>query len=168
MMPVKKIINATMVGLLALATNTTVMAQNNAVALSNSAQPTNGAAAAPVTNAPASAPAAAPSLTTTAPAAAPAAADGLADGMEKCFGIAKAGKNDCQTATHSCAGSVAQDRQADAFLVVPKGLCDKIAGGNTSANIQSSQLNNRSKQAATRIQTSQANTRVKPETAKRT
>ena len=24
---------------------------------------------------------------------------------EKCFGIAKAGKNDCQTATSSCAGT---------------------------------------------------------------
>ena len=24
---------------------------------------------------------------------------------EKCYGIAKAGKNDCQTATHSCAGT---------------------------------------------------------------
>ncbi len=28
---------------------------------------------------------------------------------EKCYGIAKAGKNDCQTATHSCAGTSTAD-----------------------------------------------------------
>lgn len=49
--------------------------------------------------------------------------------MEKCYGIAKAGKNDCQTKSTSCAGSSPVDKQADAFLVLPKGLCGKIAGG---------------------------------------
>lgn len=49
--------------------------------------------------------------------------------MEKCYGIAKAGKNNCQTATHSCEGTATKDRQGDAFIVVPKGLCEKIAGG---------------------------------------
>jgi uncharacterized membrane protein len=52
---------------------------------------------------------------------------------EKCYGVAKAGKNDCQTATSSCAGTSKTDRQADAFITVPKGTCSKIAGGNTSA-----------------------------------
>ena len=28
---------------------------------------------------------------------------------EKCYGIAKAGKNDCQTVTHSCAGTSTKD-----------------------------------------------------------
>lgn len=50
--------------------------------------------------------------------------------VEKCFGIAKAGKNDCQTATSSCAGSARQDRQPDAWIYVPKGTCDKISGGS--------------------------------------
>lgn len=50
---------------------------------------------------------------------------------EKCYGVAAAGKNDCQTANSSCAGTAEKDRQADAFIVVPKGLCDKIAGGST-------------------------------------
>jgi len=50
--------------------------------------------------------------------------------MEKCYGIAKAGMNDCQTATQSCAGSATKDRQPDAFLFMPQGLCDKIVGGN--------------------------------------
>ena len=49
--------------------------------------------------------------------------------MEKCYGIAKAGKNDCQTKSTSCAGTAPKDNQPDAFLVLPKGLCGKIAGG---------------------------------------
>ncbi len=50
--------------------------------------------------------------------------------MEKCYGVAKAEKNDCQTATSACAGTAKQDRQTDAFIAVPKGTCGKIAGGN--------------------------------------
>ncbi|SDH56431.1 DUF2282 domain-containing protein [Roseospirillum parvum] len=52
--------------------------------------------------------------------------------MEKCYGVAKAGKNDCQTATSSCAGTSKTDGQGDAFIAVPKGTCDKIVGGSTS------------------------------------
>jgi uncharacterized membrane protein len=48
---------------------------------------------------------------------------------EKCYGIVKAGLNDCATGKHSCAGSATEDRQPDAFLLVPKGLCVKIVGG---------------------------------------
>ncbi len=49
--------------------------------------------------------------------------------MEKCYGIAKAGKNDCQTATSACAGTSKQNGQKDAWLYVPKGSCEKIVGG---------------------------------------
>lgn len=49
---------------------------------------------------------------------------------EKCFGIAKAGKNDCQTATSSCAGTSKKDGQTDAWLAVPTGTCLKIVGGS--------------------------------------
>lgn len=52
--------------------------------------------------------------------------------MEKCYGVAKAGKNDCQTATSSCAGTAKEDRKADAFIALPKGSCEKIAGGSTT------------------------------------
>ena len=52
---------------------------------------------------------------------------------EKCFGIAKAGKNDCQTAKSSCAGTSKTDSQADAWISVPKGVCDKLVGGKTTA-----------------------------------
>ena len=61
--------------------------------------------------------------TITAPASAQSAK------IEKCYGIAAAGKNDCQTATSSCAGTSKVDRQPDAFLMVPAGTCSKIAGG---------------------------------------
>ena len=52
-------------------------------------------------------------------------------GMEKCYGIAKAGKNDCAAddGKHTCAGMAKHDNEESAFLVVPAGLCDKIVGG---------------------------------------
>ncbi len=52
---------------------------------------------------------------------------------EKCYGVAKAGKNDCATKSSSCAGTSKMDHQKDAFVVVPKGLCDKLAGGSTES-----------------------------------
>ncbi|MDZ4736299.1 MAG: DUF2282 domain-containing protein [Rhodospirillaceae bacterium] len=52
-----------------------------------------------------------------------------ADENEKCYGVAAAAKNDCQTATSSCAGTATQDRQEDAWIFVPTGTCEKIAGG---------------------------------------
>ena len=52
---------------------------------------------------------------------------------EKCYGVAKAGKNDCQTATSSCAGTSKKDHEASAWLAVPKGTCEKIAGGSLTA-----------------------------------
>jgi len=60
--------------------------------------------------------------------AAPAAAPGF--DHEKCYGIAKAGVNDCQTATHSCAGTATKDAQGDSWIYVPAGTCAKIAGGS--------------------------------------
>jgi uncharacterized membrane protein len=53
--------------------------------------------------------------------------------MEKCYGVAKAGKNDCQTATSSCAGTSKKDHEASAWLSVPKGTCEKIVGGSLTA-----------------------------------
>jgi uncharacterized membrane protein len=50
---------------------------------------------------------------------------------EKCYGIAKAGKNDCQTANSSCAGTSRRDGQKDAWIYVPAGTCEKLVGGST-------------------------------------
>ena len=52
---------------------------------------------------------------------------------EKCYGVAKAGKNDCQTASSSCAGTSKKDHEASAWLAVPKGTCEKIVGGSLTA-----------------------------------
>ena len=50
----------------------------------------------------------------------PAAAQAQGN-MEKCYGVAKAGKNDCQTAKSSCAGTSKTDSQTDAWISVPQG-----------------------------------------------
>ena len=56
---------------------------------------------------------------------------------EKCYGIAKAGKNDCGNAqgTHSCAGQAAKDADGGEWIYVPKGACDKIVGGSTEPKV---------------------------------
>lgn len=60
-----------------------------------------------------------------------AATSAMADGgkAEKCSGVAKAQKNDCGTAKHSCAGQSATDGAAEDWVYLPKGVCDKIVGG---------------------------------------
>jgi uncharacterized membrane protein len=52
---------------------------------------------------------------------------------EKCYGVTKAGKNDCQTANSSCAGTSKRDGQGDAWIYVPAGTCDRIVGGSLQA-----------------------------------
>ena len=49
---------------------------------------------------------------------------------EKCYGVAAAGQNDCQTANNSCAGHSTAAGQADAWIYVPAGTCAKINGGS--------------------------------------
>ncbi|KPF66386.1 hypothetical protein IP84_16440 [beta proteobacterium AAP99] len=53
---------------------------------------------------------------------------------EKCFGIAKAGQNDCANAsgTHSCAGQNKVDMAPDEWKYVAKGTCEKMGGGLTA------------------------------------
>jgi uncharacterized membrane protein len=48
--------------------------------------------------------------------------------VEKCYGISKAGKNDCSTKSHGCAGLAKVDDDPDEWIYVPAGLCDKIGG----------------------------------------
>ena len=50
--------------------------------------------------------------------------------LEKCYGIVKAGQNDCQTSNSSCAGTWEVDNKPSGFLAVPKGTCEKITGGS--------------------------------------
>ena len=53
--------------------------------------------------------------------------------VEKCYGIAKAGQNDCGTARHSCAGKSTRDKAPDEWKYVPNGTCEKV-GGKTSSS----------------------------------
>lgn len=53
---------------------------------------------------------------------------------EKCAGIVKAGKNDCGTSKSSCAGTAKVDRDPEAWVYVPKGTCEKIAGGTVTTS----------------------------------
>ena len=62
--------------------------------------------------------------------AAPLSLSAQAADTEKCYGVAAAGQNDCQTANNACAGQVATGGQGDAWISVPKGTCQKINGGS--------------------------------------
>lgn len=48
--------------------------------------------------------------------------------QEKCYGVAKAGQNDCASGTHSCAGEAKADMLGADFKYVPKGNCTKMGG----------------------------------------
>ena len=52
---------------------------------------------------------------------------------EKCYGISRAGLNDCFTAKNSCAGTTTRDNEPQAWIYVPKGTCSRIVGGTTAA-----------------------------------
>ncbi len=49
---------------------------------------------------------------------------------EKCYGIAKAGKNDCKSAdgAHSCQGQATTDNSPNEWKFVAKGECVKMQG----------------------------------------
>jgi len=47
---------------------------------------------------------------------------------EKCYGVAMAGKNDCGTAKHACAGLSKGDNDPTEWKYVAKGTCDKMGG----------------------------------------
>ena len=55
----------------------------------------------------------------------------MAEGYQQCFGVNAAYKNDCQSPGHSCAGQDSKARDPHAFVLLPAGLCGKIAGGHT-------------------------------------
>ncbi|WP_157669782.1 DUF2282 domain-containing protein [Chitinibacter sp. SCUT-21] len=50
---------------------------------------------------------------------------------EKCFGVAKAGANDCAANGHSCAGMAKKDRDGKEWKLVAKGSCLAMKGSLT-------------------------------------
>lgn len=54
--------------------------------------------------------------------------------MEKCYGVVKAGKNDCASAKkggHSCAGAATVNGDKAEWVLLPEGTCDKLVNGST-------------------------------------
>ena len=50
---------------------------------------------------------------------------------EKCYGIAKAGKNDCAaTGNSSCAGTSKLNGDPNAWIYVAEGYCERIVNGS--------------------------------------
>jgi len=47
---------------------------------------------------------------------------------EKCYGIAKAGQNECGTSKHDCATLAKVDNDPTDWNAVPKGTCEKLGG----------------------------------------
>jgi uncharacterized membrane protein len=52
---------------------------------------------------------------------------------EKCFGVAKAGKNDCAGAAHACSGQSKANASGKEWIKVPKGTCERLVGGSLAA-----------------------------------
>ncbi len=53
---------------------------------------------------------------------------------ERCYGIAKAGMNDCGTAVHACAGRAVADGLPFEWKMVPAGTCEKVHGGRLKSS----------------------------------
>jgi uncharacterized membrane protein len=47
---------------------------------------------------------------------------------DKCYGVAKAGQNDCAANGHSCAGQAKMDKDPTEWKYVAKGECEKMGG----------------------------------------
>jgi uncharacterized membrane protein len=53
---------------------------------------------------------------------------------EKCYGIAKAGKNDCKSGAHSCAGHATKDGDKNEWNFVDAGKCAAMGGSTAPAD----------------------------------
>jgi len=49
---------------------------------------------------------------------------------EKCYGVVKAGKNDCAGSGHSCAGQATKSGDSNDWVYLPKGTCEKLVSGS--------------------------------------
>ncbi len=52
---------------------------------------------------------------------------------EKCYGVAKAGNNDCAANGHACQTQAKQDGNANEWIYVPAGTCQRLVGGSLTA-----------------------------------
>lgn len=54
------------------------------------------------------------------------------EALERCYQVVRAGKNDCATSKHSCAAQAPINSDPEEFVMVPKGLCQRITGGKSA------------------------------------
>jgi uncharacterized membrane protein len=52
---------------------------------------------------------------------------------EKCYGVAKAGQNDCAANGHACGGHSTSDMDPSEWKYVPAGECEKMGGKPNAA-----------------------------------
>jgi uncharacterized membrane protein len=52
---------------------------------------------------------------------------------EKCYGVAKAARNDCAAPSHSCSGQSKKDGDTKEWISVPKGTCERLVNGSLTA-----------------------------------
>ena len=57
-------------------------------------------------------------------------------GTEQCYGVAKAGENQCGSAKHACAAMSTVDNDPAEWKYVPKGTCKKMGGKTSPPNAQ--------------------------------
>ncbi len=58
--------------------------------------------------------------------------------MEKCYGVVKAGKNDCSSAKkggHSCAGAASIDSDKSEWVLLPEGICERLVNGSKKPKV---------------------------------
>ncbi len=65
------------------------------------------------------------------------------ENVEKCYGVVKAGKNDCATKVgkHGCAGMAKTDADPNEWVKLPSGLCEKLVGGWNSDKTETLDIN---------------------------
>jgi uncharacterized membrane protein len=55
---------------------------------------------------------------------------------EKCYGVAKAGKNDCAANGHACSGQAKKDADPGEWISLPKGTCERLLNGRAEPEKQ--------------------------------
>lgn len=64
------------------------------------------------------------------------------EGMEKCYGIAEAGQNDCEPSAAGVCDKSVIDADPNYWMYVPTGMCNRIVGGMTTIGLTPNTIQN--------------------------
>ncbi len=56
--------------------------------------------------------------------------------QERCYGVVKAGANDCAGPGHTCQGQASEDGSPQEYILVPVGTCERLVNGSTTARTE--------------------------------